>query len=256
LLRDRARPASLALGVGFVLLLAALMLSHSSRSDRLLGYYPIVFAAGAAAFERAVRSRGRWVEVAALGLLVASAAVFLPITLPVLAPERAAAYATALGIVPQVEKNRSSALPQWLADRLSWPDFVRDVAAVFQALSPEEQAHALLFTPSYGEAGALELWGPALHLPPVLSNHNTYYLWSRRFLEQKEHQVLEQVRQSVWISVGLPREILERSFERVDQVGAFRCEYCIDWRRDRPISVARSPRGPLLRVWPQLEHFE
>jgi 4-amino-4-deoxy-L-arabinose transferase-like glycosyltransferase len=46
LLRDRSPVASRALGAAFLALLAALMLSHSSRFERLIGYYPILFAAG------------------------------------------------------------------------------------------------------------------------------------------------------------------------------------------------------------------
>lgn len=256
LLSDRSRPAPLAFGVGFVLLLAALMLSRSSRADRLFGYYPIVFAAGAVALERVLRTRTRWLEVPAFATIALSAAVFIPVTLPLLPPGQAAAYATAIRVVPQVEKNRSSALPQWLADRLAWRDFVRDIATVYRSLSPEEQAHALLFAPSYGEAGALELWGPEFHLPPVLSSQNTYHLWSQRFLERPDLASLEAARQTVWIGVGLSREVLDRSFERVDEVGAFHCDVCIDWRRDRRIWVARSAREPMPRFWAQLKHFE
>jgi len=256
LLRDRSRKGSLALGTGYLLLLAALILSHSSRSDRLVAYYPIVFAAGAAALERTTRARFRWVGPTALGLILLGALALAPVTVPVFSPPRVAAYAAAIGIVPQIEKNRQSALPQWFADRLNWPDFVADVARVYRALPVEEQAHARIFAPSYGEAGALERWGPALGLPPVLCNHNTYYLWSQSYLAASESQAPEQARQAVLISVGMPPDVLKRWFERVEVVATFRCEYCIDWRRERVIAVARAARGPLLQFWPELKHFE
>jgi hypothetical protein len=124
------------------------------------------------------------------------------------------------------------------------------------ALSPERSlrracCRARFFAPSYGEAGALELWGPALGLPPVLSSHNTYYLWSQSFLA--EH---DEAASAIWISVGVAPERLEQWFTRVDLVGAFECADCIDWRRHRPIVVAGGPRAPLLQLWPELKHFE
>ena len=254
LLRDRSRKASLALGAGFLALLAALMLSHSSRFERLIGYYPILFAAGATALER-IASRGRaWLQAAALAFIPLGAVALTPISLPLFSLSLTGAYARALGIVPQIEKNRSGALPQWFADRLAWPELVGAVAQVYRALPADDRAHALLLAPSYGEAGALELWGPALGLPPVLSSHNTYYLWSQELLAA--HEPPEAASSTVVISVGIPPDGLERWFERVDRIGAFECADCVDWRRNRPIVVARAPRVPLLQIWPKLKHFE
>jgi hypothetical protein len=48
----------------------------------------------------------------------------------------------------------------------------------------------------------------------------------------------------------------ERWFEQVELVSAFRCQDCIDWRRERPIYVARFPRQPLSQLCPALKHFE
>jgi 4-amino-4-deoxy-L-arabinose transferase-like glycosyltransferase len=255
LLRDSSHTASRALGAAFVALLAALMLSHSSRFERLIGYYPILFAAGAVALERATNQHRAWLRALALGVVPLGMAALAPISLPLFSPALVGAYATTLGVVPQIEKNRSSALPQWLADRLAWPELVQDVVQAYRALPSNEQARALLFTPSYGEAGALELWGPALGLPPVLSSHNTYYLWSQRFLAQHEPRGTEAA-STIVISVGIAPERLAHWFAQVDSAGAFECAECIDWRRHRPIVVARAPRAPLLQFWPELKHFE
>jgi 4-amino-4-deoxy-L-arabinose transferase-like glycosyltransferase len=256
LLRDQSRRAALALGAGFVALLAALMLSHSSRFERLIGYYPILFAAGAAALERAADGGRAWLRAAALGVVPLGAVALAPISLPLFPSSLTGAYARGLGIVPQIEKNRSGALPQWFSDRLAWPELVETVAPAYRALSVDERAHALLFAPSYGEAGALELWGPALGLPPVISNHNTYYSWSQRLLALREASAPEAASSIVLITVGISTEQLQRWFERVDQAGAFECADCVDWRRHRPILVARAPRASLLHIWPQLKHYE
>jgi hypothetical protein len=190
----------------------------------------------------------------ALGLVPLGTVALAPISLPLFSPSLVRAYGATLGVVPQIEKNRSSALPQWFADRLAWPELVKDVAQAYQALPSEERAGVLLFSPSYGEAGALELWGPALGLPPVLSSHNTYYLWSRAFLAQQAERGPEA--STILISVGIAPERIERWFEHVETVGTFECADCTDWRHHRPIVVAREPRAPLLQFWPELKHFE
>lgn len=254
LLRDRVRAASVAFAVAYILLLGALMLSHSSRPERIVAIYPVVFAAGAAALERIARGRCRWLAPASLVLSVAGALAFMPLTLPLLPVPRVAAYAAALGVVPQLERGRQSSLPQWLADRLAWPELVAHIARVYAGLSPKERAHALLFAPSYGEAGALELWGPGLGLPAVLSNHNSYFFWSQSYLDENEPQAAPEP--EVVIAIGLSREALERWFARVEAAEPFRCGDCIDWRRQRAVWVARSPRQPLARIWRELKHFE
>ena len=38
-------------------------------------------------------------------------------------------------------------------------------------------AKAAVFGQNYGEAGAIDFYGPALGLPSALSAHNSYYLW-------------------------------------------------------------------------------
>lgn len=252
-LRDRTGTHR-ALGVAFITLLGALALSHSSRFERLAGFYPIVLAFGATSLERFARGSFGWLRPVAWVSLAASAAAFLPIALPLVSPSRAAAYAAWLGLVPPIEKNRAGALPQWLADRLEWPTLVSDVAAVYRALPPEHGRQVRLFTPSYGEAGALELWGPGVGLPPVLSNHNSYFLWSQGALLAGATE--SPASASAWLTVGMSRQTLERYFHSVTPLATARCEHCVDWRRERPLTLAHTPRLPLDQLWPELKHFE
>lgn len=248
-------PGRRALGVAFLALLAALALSRSSRFERLAAFYPILLAFGAVSLERLARGRWSWLRGAAWLSIAASAATFLPIALPLVAPAQASGYAARLGLVPPIEKNRTGSLPQWLADRLDWYALVSDVAVAYRSLSPEDQRRVRwLFTPNYGEAGALELWGPGLGLPPVLSNHNSYFPWSEA--ELRAPAMVSADANVFWLSVGLSRQALERIFEHVTELGVARCEHCVDWRRERPILLARAPRAPLEQQWPALKHFE
>ena len=77
-------------------------------------------------------------------------------------------------------------------------------------------------------------------------------LWSQSLLALQQASAPE----AASSSVGIAPERLERWFERVETVAAFECAECVDWRRHRPILVARAPRVPLLQLWPELKHFE
>jgi len=247
LLRDRAARRVRLLGYAFLLLLGLMLVSGSSRPDRIGAFYPILFAAGAVAVSAWSQRPGRgWLRPAAVVLVAGSGLFVAPITLPLLPPEKVAAYAHVTGIVPRLERGKSSPIPQWLADRTGWPELVADVEAVVSSLSAEERSRAIVYAPTYGQAGALELYGPERGLPKaVISNHNTYHLWSAGRTDS-----------DVLVAVGAKESDLRGLFRDVRQVRVHRCEYCMSWRDEMPIFVARGAREPLSRYWPELRHFE
>ena len=247
LLRARAARALRALGFAFVLLLGLMLASGSSRPDRIGAFYPILFGAGAAAIAAwSARTGRRRLRPAVLVLVAGSGLFVAPITLPLLPPAQVAAYAQATGILPRIERGKTSPIPQWLADRTGWPEFVADIEAACAALSAEDRARAVLYAPSYGQAGALELLGPGRGLPPtVISNHNTYHLWSAGRTDA-----------DVMVAAGAKEEDLRRLFREVRMVRVHRCQYCMSWRDEMPIFVARGAREPLSRHWMGLRHFE
>ena len=67
------------------------------------------------------------------------------------------------------ENLTSSALPQNYADRYGWREMVDQVKAAYDTLSPQEKAEACILTSNYGEAGAIDFYGPALGLPRAIS---------------------------------------------------------------------------------------
>ena len=175
----RRRTADLRhLGLTFLILLGLLMASGQSRPDRILGIYPLMFAAGGAALGAVAASRG-WVTRAVGGWLVVWGLVLLPIGVPVLPPTRLAAYATAVGGAPQLERGegKRTAVPQWFADRLGWEALIDDVAAVRDSLPEGERRDVMFFAPRYGQAGAIEGLGRSRGLTPVYSTHNSYHTW-------------------------------------------------------------------------------
>lgn len=54
---------------------------------------------------------------------------------------------------------------------------MEDVAAAYHSIPADRRADAGIYATNYGEAGAIDLFGPARGLPPAWSGHNGYGLW-------------------------------------------------------------------------------
>jgi hypothetical protein len=233
-----------AIGWAYVLALAMMVLTQQSRPDRMAGLYPVLLAAGGAYWDSV---RWRWPRVVLPVLLVGSGVLLLPMTTPILPPAQLADAVDLLGGPGKAEAGpgKTSPLPQLLADRFGWEAFVDDVAKVVDTLTPEERSRAAIFAPSYGHAGALERFAGSRRLPPVVSGHNTWYLWG-----------LPEGPIDTVVVAGSNAHDLGELFEQVELVVTHDCTYCMAWRDDLPIHVARYPRHDLHEVWPTLKHYE
>ena len=156
------------------------------------------------------------------------------------------AYTSPFGGGAEVQSERldTGDLPQHFADRFGWPEFAETVVRVYQALPPEEQAHACIFTDNYGEAGALEFFGGA-RLPRVISGHNSYFLWGSQGCDA-----------SVVIFAPGDRADATESFAEVEQAAVTQCRYCMPYENGRPILVARGPKFNIEEAWPDVKHFD
>jgi len=207
-----------------------------------------MFAAGAAYWDSVSgRSAFRWTRWTLPTLLVLLGLVFAPISLPLLSPSQLARYSAAIRVVPKIEggPGKVSELPQWFADRFGWEELVAQMVEAVEELEPGERDRALILVPSYGHAGAIELLGSEHDLPPVASPRNSYYLWG---VGDEAIDVI--------VSVGFGPDPLAEFFEDVRQVSVYRCGYCMSWRDDMPIYVARGPKVPFREVWPRFKHYE
>src|SRR6202020_2788621 len=75
---------------------------------------------------------------------------------------------------------RLGPLPQIFADQLGWDQMAASVARVYNALPPDVRAHTAVFAQNYGQAGAIDLFGPKYGLPPAIGTHQSYFLWGPR----------------------------------------------------------------------------
>lgn len=63
-----------------------------------------------------------------------------------------------------------------LREEIGWDEFVRTVASIRDSLPPEQRAGVGVIVGNYGEQGAIELLGPAYHLPAPISMTNSAWL--------------------------------------------------------------------------------
>ena len=166
-----------AFAVAFVVLFVSLLIFMGDRPYYLGPLYVVLLAAGAVVTEEVVAGRRRFFSTrpprrrliwrsprAALVFVVVFAALTLPIALPVLSPRELAA-------VPLQNVNYN------LGEEVGWPELVHTVAGVYDSLPPGERHTAVIVTGNYGEAGAIDRYGPALGLPGAFSGHNNFWWW-------------------------------------------------------------------------------
>jgi hypothetical protein len=240
LLWDRTAVKWRALGVACSLLLVLVVMVPTSRPDRIAGIYPCLLAAGAVVL---ARSGLRLIRPAYLTLVAVATMVMAPLALPLLQPPALAAYAAALHVNPQIEVQRMSRVPQWVADRLGWPDLAAAIAAARDTLPAGERRVASFLAGDYGYAGAVEMFGAADLPLPVIGTHNQYFLWGPGDPPP-----------GALVTFGVPRDDLDRLFAEVRQAAVFHCEFC--YPDGMPIRLVRQPRIPLEQAWPALKHFE
>jgi hypothetical protein len=148
----------------------ALFWLASARDYYLAPAYPMLLAAGAVLLERGIpRLRPR----AAMAARGATALVLA-----------AALATTALIGLPWASIGShgwqtSRRFQDNFAEEVGWPELVAQVAAVYHALPESEQAHTAIYANNYGEAGAIDRYGPRYGLPPAISQVNSY--WARGY---------------------------------------------------------------------------
>jgi 4-amino-4-deoxy-L-arabinose transferase-like glycosyltransferase len=234
-----------ALGWAWVVVLALLVLSASSRPDRVAGAFPVLMAAGATQLERvALRPRRGWLRPVLVAAVLVSGLALAPISLAAVPPAITARYMGTLGGLLQIEEGATASLPQWLADRRGWEELAVEVERVLDALSEEDRAQVVILTTNYGRAGALEYYADQHRLAPVICGHNSYFLWSQGRTDAP-----------LYLAFGFRQETLEGIFEVVERVGTKSCTLCMDYENDVPIWFCAEPRVPLSTLWNQLKGF-
>jgi hypothetical protein len=119
------------------------------------------------------------------------------------------------------------------------------VSAAYRDLPPDERAQAVFFAPNYGEAAALDIYGPALGGPPTISAHNSYFLWGPGAASGE-----------VVITLGRDAARFSPFYGDARAVGHTDSAYAMPYENGLTIWVLRRPRAPIAEVWPSLRHYD
>lgn len=222
----------------------AIFIALKGKNYYVAPTYPMLFAAGAVGFERITSCRAAWTRCVYVGLVVLTGALLLPIFCPVLSPGGYIAYQKRLGIQPPTAENQNNGpLPQYFADEFGWEYLVQEVARVYNSLPPEERARTAIFSNGWGEAVAVDFFGPKYGLPPAISKHNNYWIWGPRNYTGE-----------IMIILNSDGSGDRKHFRSVEDVGTLEHPYA---RRDEwfHIFLCRGPNFNLQNEWPKMKKW-
>jgi hypothetical protein len=99
----------------------------------------------------------------------------------VLTADIAISAALALPLAPIHSKwwDISSKVQGDFVEEIGWPELVETVAQVRDSLTPDQRAKLGILAANYGEAGAVNLYGPKYGLPAAISGVNSF--WARGY---------------------------------------------------------------------------
>jgi 4-amino-4-deoxy-L-arabinose transferase-like glycosyltransferase len=222
--RPRLRPFRL-FAVAWIFLVLA-FLATGGKPYYLAGTFPVLLAAGALETDAWLeRGASRRRAILLWGLVALSGVVSAFIALPLL-PARSAG--------PVIAMNSD------VGETIGWSDLTRTVASVYRRAGPA----AVIFTSNYGEAGAIDRYGPAFGLPRAYSGHNAFGYWGP-----------PPDRPAAVIAVGLSASQLShfrdcRLAARIDNSAGVDND-----ERGEPIEHCAGPSAPWSVLWPELRHL-
>lgn len=217
-------------------LLAVAYLVGDGKAYYLASLYPILIGVGsiptAAWLTRGTRTWLRW---GSLGTAVVLSAVISGVVALPLLPER------------QLPGSGTVALNPDIGNEVGWPQFVDTISTAWHAIPPATRAHAVIFTASYSEGGAIDVLGGRDGLPHAYSGHNGFSLWG----EPRPDQTT-----TIVIGHDSPQEV-SAYFTGCRVVG----------RISNPVKLDNNEYGvPVLQcsgltstwsqLWPRLRHYE
>jgi hypothetical protein len=227
------------------LFVLAIFIVLGGKSYYTLPVYPVLMAAGGVALEGFFTAPARrWMAVSYPALLIVAGLVTLPFGAPILAVDTFLRYTKLLPYANSVKTERDSTteLPQLYADMFGWENTATQIASVYHGLPQSEQAGCAILAGNYGEAAAIDHFGPGLGLPAAISGHNSYYFWGPRAYTG-----------SCVILFGEHADELKHLFGDVQLVGTITDSHAAVAERNVHVYVCRKPRAPLAELW---QHFK
>ena len=209
----------------------ALFAVGKGRSYYLAGAYPMLMAMGAVVGERWVRSLSPMPRRAVTAVFLTGVVAYGLVLSAVLVP-----WATSGRLMKFALENNGD-----LREEIGWEDLVRTVAEIRDSLPPDQQQHVGIVVRNYGEQGAIEILGPAYHLPLPISGTNS--AWLRGYPDPPP---------TTLIVLGTSLESAERRYTSCRVAGHNRNSLGVENEesRDHPdIFVCGGPKLPWPEFW-------
>ncbi|MEU5265890.1 glycosyltransferase family 39 protein [Amycolatopsis sp. NPDC021455] len=229
--RARWRPYR-AVGVAFVVVCLLIAVSGGFPTYTA-GFLPVLLAAGCVVAGDWARRGRRVVRTAVLRAAIGLNVVLVVAAgLPLVSPE-------ALGHGFLFRLNPT------LSRQVGWPELAGQVAAVYDRIPAVDRPHTAIVTGTFGEAGALDRYGPEHGLPPVYSGHNSYLGWGRPGPEV-----------TTVLAVDLGPEITELFMRCEPPVPVADTAGARTITAGKTLVVCRDPRAPWSALWPRFGHTD
>jgi hypothetical protein len=208
--------------------------------------YIMLFAAGATWIElRLLPWAGGWIRYAIAAPLLAGAVIAAPLAMSVLPVEATIGYTRYWNVkAVRVENVPQGDLPQLFGDMFGWEEQVSAVATVYGQLPAADRTRAAIFAYNYGEASAIDYFGPRYGLPKAISGENQYGLWGPRNYTGE-----------VVIAIGFTEGRLLQSFEEVTAAAHVSPPYAMPEETNLTVYVCRHPKQSLQASWPQWRYL-
>jgi hypothetical protein len=208
--------------------------------------YPLLIGAGAVFLERVSRS-GIWrplIRYALPAVVLVSGMLLAPFAIPVLPVDTFIRYQHALGLKPpRTETLALAVLPQSYSDMFGWEEMTAAVAKVYQGLTPDQQHDAVIFASNYGEAAAIDFFGPRYGLPKAVSGHMAYFIWGP---PRQPFTIL--------IAIQGDEAAYRQAFDRVRQAATFGTKYSMPVEHGA-IYLCEDPKVSLSGLWPRTKVY-
>jgi hypothetical protein len=230
-------------GIAYVLL-SGTYLALGAKVYYLAPIYPVLFAAGARTIESRLGSMRPLAFAYPVLLLVCGLAI-APEAFPLLPLPLFLKYEHVLdfrGI--KMEKHPEGRVPQHFADMLGWKRLVETFALAYDGLSPAERREATILTRDYGQASAIDFFGPQYRLPKAISGHNNYFLYGPGNASGR-----------VVLAIGLSPDFLRGEFRSVVPVALYHDDDVLPDFNNLTIYKCTDPIRSLAAWWPATKRY-
>ena len=160
-----------------------------------------------------------------------------------LSPQHYISYTRAIGFMPkQMETQQRAPLPQPMADQFGWREMVSQIAGIYDSLSPEERAETGIIAGNYGEAGAVDEFGPRYGLPTEISGHQNHWYGGLPRERYKNFIVIQWSEQDVKDNCDSYRGFPHESEFGMDE-------------ENTPIYLCVGAKFDVVKDWPEFKHW-